>query len=137
MPLPYGILSRYVSDTPQGKRPRDKADAARMGRGKLRYALDIHCPYISKRNPKDINDRLFFTAPQSEKANRNLEKFMASLEIPYTNISGKWKATPENAKHIGEKIVDATAFNRPQCRAAGGRASTARSARVSKRAGCF
>lgn len=63
MPLPYGILSRYVSDTPQGKRPRDKADAARMGRGKLRYALDIHCPYISKRNPKDINDRLFFTAP--------------------------------------------------------------------------
>ena len=109
MPLTYGILSRYVSDTPQGKRPRDKADAARMGRGKLRYALDIHCPYISKRNPKDINDRLFFTAPQSEKANRNLEKFMAPLEIPYTNISGKWKATPENAKHIGEKIVDATA----------------------------
>ncbi len=50
-----------------------------MGRGKLRYALDIHCPYISKRNPKDINDRLFFTAPQSEKANRNLEKFMAPL----------------------------------------------------------
>lgn len=79
------------------------------GGDKLRYALDIHCPYISKRNPKDINDRLFFTAPQSEKANRNLEKFMASLEIPYTNISGKWKATPENAKHIGEKIVDATA----------------------------
>lgn len=194
MPLHYGILSRYVSDTPQGTRPRDKANAARMGRGKLRYALDIHCPYISKRNPKDINDRLFFTAPQSEKANRNLEKFMASLsnelakspdrpqlnpddivkygtmrnrlkdlvnfkfwakrlpsvgfvaslEIPYTNISGKWKATPENAKHIGEKIVDQppTFSNRPQrartdSNAAPTRASTARSARVSKRAGCF
>lgn len=60
MPLHYGILSRYVSDTPQGTRPRDKADAARMGRGKLRYALDIHCPYISKRNPKDINRQAVF-----------------------------------------------------------------------------
>lgn len=198
-----GIVSRYFSDTPQGKwarenlavfivpfvdydgvldgdqgknrKPHDhnrdyvealhpsvraiKQMLPEWGGDKLRYALDIHCPYISKRNPKDINDRLFFTAPQSEKANRNLEKFMASLsnelakspdrpqlnpddivkygtmwnklkepvnfkfwaerlpsvefaaslEIPYTNISGKWKATPENAKHIGEKIIDATA----------------------------
>ena len=104
MPLTYGILSRYVSDTPQGTRPRDKADAARMGRGKLRYALDIHCPYISKRNPKDINDRLFFTAPQSEKANRNLEKFMASLsKFPTQTFRANEKQRPKTQNTSGKK----------------------------------
>lgn len=162
MPLIYATPLRNFIAFPTLRRENGRAIKQTLpewGGDKQRYALDIHCPYISKRNPKDINDRLFFTAPQSEKANRNLEKFMASLsnelakspdrpqlnpddivkygtmrnrlkdhanfkfwakrlpsvgfvaslEIPYTNISGKWKATPENAKHIGEKIVDATA----------------------------
>lgn len=113
MPLPYGILSRYVSDTPQGTRPRDKADAARMGRGKLRYALDIRCPYISKRNPKDINDRLFFTAPQSEKANRNLEKFMASLSNELAKSPDRPQLNPDDIVKYGtmwNKLKDPVNF---------------------------
>lgn len=195
-----GIISRYFSDTPQGRRARenlailivpfvdydgvvdgdqgknriphdhnrDYADGIypsvraiknllpAWGGENLRFAMDIHCPYISLRNPKDINDRLFFTAPQTQKANDNLEEFMllfskylsedatrpqlnpkdivkygtkwnkikkpilfkfwaerlpsakfsASLEVPYTNISGKWVATPENLQYIGEKLLD-------------------------------
>ena len=30
-------------------------------------------------------------------------KFSASLEVPYTNIPGKWVATPENLQYIGGK----------------------------------
>ncbi len=198
-----GIVSRYFSDTPQGRWAREnlavfivpfmdydgvidgdqgknraphdhnrdyidtiypsvaaiKKELPRWADGKLLFAIDVHCPYISARNPaKEINDRLMFTAPQSDFANKNLEKFTAllsselaedparpqlnpndivkfgtmwntqkkpiifkfwaerlpscefgtSLEIPYTNISGKWISTPENAGYVGEKILDAT-----------------------------
>lgn len=72
-----------------------------MGRGKLRYALDIHCPYISKRNPKDINDRLFFTAPQSEKANRNLEKFMAPLSNELAKSPDRPQLNPDDIVKYG------------------------------------
>lgn len=203
MPANYvidGIVSRYFSDTPQGKwarknlavlivpfvdydgvvdgdqgknriphdHNRDYVDEIHpsvraikkllpeWGGGNLIFAIDINCPYISLRNPEDINDRLFFTAPQTQKANDNLEEFMlrfskhlskapdrpqmkpndiakygtkwnklkqpllfkfwaerlpsvkfaASLEVPYTNISGKWVATPENLEYIGEKLLD-------------------------------
>ncbi len=203
MPANYvidGIVSRYFSDTPQGKwtrknlavlivpfvdydgvvdgdqgknriphdHNRDYVDEIHpsvraikkllpeWGGGNLIFAIDIHCPYISLRNPEDINDRLFFTAPQTQKANDNLKEFMlrfskhlseapdrpqmkpndivkygtkwnklkqpllfkfwaeslpsvkfaASLEVPYTNISGKWVATPENLEYIGEKLLD-------------------------------